>query len=573
MKAAITRNILIICFIICVLFTFSGISIRLDNESRNKSLVPVADYFEFLKASDAANMDFEDVLRRLKDSGVSAIALQESIQGFDINVLNKLKSMGFEIILRPDIYEKYNSDYLNKFEKVVKDFNIKYLIFNGSESSGQPDSINVFQGIINKYKLITGIIENTSQTGYVRQAGLDRLIINTCYAVNRVYIIPDNDLESISSGEVFYRWLRCAVDRNIRFIYIRPLRNTGLTYSGNLNNTIKTVGEFDNFISKSSFTINNRLNILSSKMPPNFHYYAVSLSLLFALMLYIFFLFGPKVRTILLIAVIGAAAVIISNIIFGENMAGWWATIAAILYPSFSSLLLLLYLKKNAGSSFPIQIISSMVILLGINCIGMYTVVTTLADIRYTMGMQTYMGVTVSFILPVIFFAVNYFGCFVGFEKTKEFFAKLMNFRINTQGALLILFFCIVFYVYIARSGNDMGIHATTLELKFREVLEKLLLVRPRFKEFLIGYPALFVMIYLFHRYKKSIILLMLGIAVVMGSVSMVNSFCHVFTPVTTSLTRTLNGLVSGLMVGIFSIFVVRYSIFFYNAMLEKERR
>jgi uncharacterized membrane protein len=114
----------------------------------------------------------------------------------------------------------------------------------------------------------------------------------------------------------------------------------------------------------------------------------------------------------------------------------------------------------------------------------------------------------------------------------------------------LFLLAMVVIYVYIGRSGNDSGIQVSGLEIRMREILENIFLARPRFKEFMIGYPALLAMVYLYHRYKNDLILL-LGFGVVIGSISMVNSFCHDFTAVSISASRTMAGLVTGLLLGL----------------------
>ena len=46
---------------------------------------------------------------------------------------------------------------------------------------------------------------------------------------------------------------------------------------------------------------------------------------------------------------------------------------AAILYPTLSSLVLLMYLQKNRSQTLALQILTSLAILLGINGLGMFT--------------------------------------------------------------------------------------------------------------------------------------------------------------------------------------------------------
>ena len=115
----------------------------------------------------------------------------------------------------------------------------------------------------------------------------------------------------------------------------------------------------------------------------------------------------------------------------------------------------------------------------------------------------------------------------------------------------------LAFYYYLGRSGHTGDVQVSSLEIKLREVLESIFLARPRFKEIIIGYPALLAMVYLYHKYKNELILLLLGFGVVMGSISMVNSFCHVFTAITISASRTLAGLMTGVVLGLLGIIVV----------------
>jgi len=120
-------------------------------------------------------------------------------------------------------------------------------------------------------------------------------------------------------------------------------------------------------------------------------------------------------------------------------------------------------------------------------------------------------------------------------------------------------------YLYIARSGNTSGVSVSSLELRTREVLETIFIARPRFKEIIIGYPALFALIYLYHKYKKEAVVFILGLGIVMGSISMVNSFSHVFTAVVISAQRTVAGLIVGIIMGLITLAVIRAGEILYQ--------
>ncbi|NLN88394.1 MAG: hypothetical protein GX133_12525, partial [Syntrophomonadaceae bacterium] len=243
----------------------------------------------------------------------------------------------------------------------------------------------------------------------------------------------------------------------------------------------------------------------------------------------------------------------------------------AILYPSLSSLILLIYLKGNRDKPYWQQLLVSLAIILGINGLGMYTAVTSLADIRYIMNVLIFSGVKLSFLTPLLLFLVNYVGVMVGFGNFKDKAVRFLLAKPNYLVLVLLVVGGAAGYYYIGRSGNAM-VSVSGLELRLREVLESIFLARPRFKELLIGYPALMVMIYWYKKYRQDLILLVLGLGVMMGSISMINSFCHVFTAVMVSANRTLAGMLTGLLVGAGVLLAIKIcELIFANFSIQRE--
>ncbi len=101
----------------------------------------------------------------------------------------------------------------------------------------------------------------------------------------------------------------------------------------------------------------------------------------------------------------------------------------------------------------------------------------------------------------------------------------------------------------VMRSGNQSAVEVSEFELRLRAILDQVLLVRPRTKEILVGYPALMLGLWLLlrGRPRASWVLLSLG---AISQVSLLNTFCHLHTPLTVSLLRAVNGLWVGLAVG-----------------------
>jgi hypothetical protein len=239
---------------------------------------------------------------------------------------------------------------------------------------------------------------------------------------------------------------------------------------------------------------------------------------------------------------------LLSNIDFSKL----YALAAAILYPSLSSLLLLLYLRDHQQTGLWTKIPVSLGIILLVNALGMYTIVTSMADIRFIMNIKYFSGVKIAFLTPLLLFVINYYCCFT--EDSSNIKNKVMEFlqkQPNYLVLLILMLGAVALYIYVGRSGNTSGIQVSSLEVKTREILENLFLARPRFKEIIIGYPSLLALVYLYHKYKQPALALVLGLAVMMGSISMVNSFCHDFTAVMISVNRTLGGLLVGIIMGL----------------------
>lgn len=506
-------------------------------------------------------------LTQLKKTKDASMELDARL-GFEEKVLQSLKAQGFEIVLRPGNTTGSNSKFLEEYERFVREYDVNYLIFDGDEVSAYPDNLDFMKDLIDNYDLIIGIIESSVQLQYLEQKGLDELMRNTSYPINRVYS-SSNDEFVDTPDERYYRWVRGVVDRGIRILYVVPFQDRKVSYSDNLDNTIEIIGSFHNTIEAKGYTINQPLERLSSEIPGKVHRLMISLSLLLGGLLYLYYLFKPRKNIMLILAAAGFLACLGVNILLNMDLSKLYALAAAVLYPSFSGLLLLIYLQDKHQQSFWLQILASLAIILGINALGMYTVVSSLADIRYIMNVDLFRGVKLAFLFPLMLFVLNYFAVFSGNTGIEKKLRKLLEMKPSYFVLLLFMVAAAGMYYYLGRSGHTGGVSVSSLEIRLREILEMLFLARPRFKEIIIGYPALFAMVYLYRKYKQEAIVFVLGLAVMMGSISMVNSFCHVFTAISVSASRTLAGLLTGTVFGIMTVAVIFTLEWIYGKVKE----
>ena len=74
--------------------------------------------------------------------------------GFDTEEMQKIKQEGFDILLLPRNSPGQNSEYLGEYEKIIRDFGIKYIIFDGHTVAGFPDNLNSVKDIILENNII-----------------------------------------------------------------------------------------------------------------------------------------------------------------------------------------------------------------------------------------------------------------------------------------------------------------------------------------------------------------------------------------------------------------------------------
>ncbi len=202
--------------------------------------------------------------------------------------------------------------------------------------------------------------------------------------------------------------------------------------------------------------------------------------------------------------------------------------------------------------------IKSLLLASAITGIGIVHVVGLLATRTFMVHASQFLGIKAQHAVPLIVVAlVAVAGGVVLPEETwSRWKARAANqFRAAMQeparfGMLIVGIVALAAVLLIvARTGNDAGVGVSGSELKVRALLDRVLPVRPRTKEFLVGHPLFIIGLAWWWRGRKR-----LGIPCFvfgsLGQVSLLNTFCHVHTPLIISLWRDGIGLVLGTLVG-----------------------
>jgi hypothetical protein len=112
-------------------------------------------------------------------------------------------------------------------------------------------------------------------------------------------------------------------------------------------------------------------------------------------------------------------------------------------------------------------------------------------------------------------------------------------------------------YLVLERSGNQSDIAPSSFELALRSHLTSILQVRPRFKEFVVAWPALMLVPALLPVDRRRWGWLFV-LAAGMGLGDLIDTFSHLHTPLLVGVERVINGGVLGALIGGAAVFVYR---------------
>ena len=425
------------------------------------------------------------------------------------------------------------------------------IIFEGEEILGYPDKLALTAASMRKHNIRYGNIE------IIKQAGDKKLKSLLKTAVVRVHSIPEDELKKLNYEKVLSRLGRAVRERSIRLLYIRPfLPAYGPSSLGSLRtgeDPVKYNLEYLSQLKKEIQTTGYKLGRASAprKMQPQgWQVLVLGVGVLIVALLLLDSFIRIPWYLMYLVLIFSVFAMVYQGVgSHGFLLEKALALLAAIVFPSYA---VISQFSKSEESAHPF--IASVIILMNVvaeTLLGVFLVLGILANTQFMLTSQTFIGVKIALLAPILIVAFYFFfigeGRFI-LKKAKERFLNMWFARIPLYSIFLALALLGALFIFVARSGNFV-IPVAEAEKYIRLILEKVLMVRPRLKEFLIGYPALFLGAYLFSVNRKSFLWVILPIAVI-APISLINTFCHIHTPLLISTVRSLNGLVLGVVVG-----------------------
>jgi hypothetical protein len=219
---------------------------------------------------------------------------------------------------------------------------------------------------------------------------------------------------------------------------------------------------------------------------------------------------------------------------FDRRVGPWLALLMAILAPLLA---LRFGLRDNPW-------VSSAVIA-GLTLLGACVVAAAAQNPFTRVEILPFRGVKTAFIL-------SWIGCILWLYRGVDW-KQVMNEPVRRMDVALGFVACAIVAYFLIRTGNAGSAWKAGNEQFVRERLEELLFIRPRFKEFVLGYPLLLFGLHLRDESKDGPFGLdaRFWMAVGMiGPITTVNTFCHLHTPIVLAFWRSGMGWVLGMLLG-----------------------
>lgn len=484
--------------------------------------------------------------------------------GYDEEQIAFLKDSGFKISLIHKVKNYENTEYLEDIERIIKQYNVEYLNLKEDTSPvlGRKENENNYKGlakIINENNMTLVVTENVNQLSNQRFFGYS-YVFDAVYKeggtgkVIRSYeTYDDSQADSSFYGHRVTQFFNSTMDRNLRFIVVTQLTVEKLSMNQLADYSLRATAEYKQKIEAEGFTVNGATPALWYGANKTFNCACCAVIMIMAALLMVKLIGGKEYVKLSLsafaLALVGFAATLLLPVRFAALLT-LYPTVYCVVQSCFAMTLVLCFLKsfREKLSLIPLTL-SSLAILLCSLLISSVGMGSMLSGIDYYINNDIFRGIKLSLLVPIAFTAVVFYILFMK-KKDGNLLSdiyKILTADIKVFWVLIGGFVLAVGAYYIIRSGNVESI--SSIEAKMRNALTELFSARPRTKEFLIGYPALVLLVYYFKKTDIKLIQWLLAIASSILAASVTNSFCHVFTDYLTIVSRTLNGFIVGIFV------------------------
>ncbi|MFW5999543.1 MAG: DUF5693 family protein [Halanaerobiaceae bacterium] len=425
-------------------------------------------------------------------------------------------------------------------------------IFSGDEVTGYPSELNATAAALSQKGYKLGMIESF----IAQQDGVSSLGELMNFNLVRVHSMQEDEMEKYDFSKIVNRYLRSARERNVRAFYLKPFTGEKEDFSEDELLALNTeyVQELSSDLEAEGYSTGKALPFDYFNTHP---VVIVFLSLgVIAAGMYLGRQFKLDYRSILIPFALLSLLMEIVLIFMGRQLLlrQMLAFGTAVIFPSLAVIYFVLNKNINLGNSWIKRYFAAG----GVSLAGGLLLASILADTGFIVRVYQFRGVKLVFLLPLLIISLYYF-----WEREDRLLlhsaaAEFLNREIKVKDILLAVLFLLGGIIYIGRTGNISILPVPPWEEIVRNFLEGVLVIRPRFKAFLLGHPFLVLCLY----YRKWVykfwfypLLLLAGV----GQITVLNTFSHLHTPLIVSIIRFIHGYWLGLVVGLILLAAAGY--------------
>jgi hypothetical protein len=483
--------------------------------------------------------------------------------GIPDDVAERVRRLGLLVDPRVQNNERLTPEGIDAvFDQMIAGGRIGTVIFygQGNEVLGYPYQLDATAAAFQAHPGIEfGDIEAYTEDQI--QKGTQTLGNDVVGQTVRVMAIPKLELDKLDVDTVVGEYLLGVRERNIRVIYYRPFPHIVQKKmpDGTLVNESAEQTNLDLLAELTGDLKNNGYVVGRASGFPDFK--------------------GPKLTAMQFVTALGVAAAFlllldllgwarawmpwaffgVTALAFGAGIATGhgeavrkvWAFGSAMTFGVLAGLALAPAFKAPTGGSWTSDALRGLRLLLASAAIatlgGLYTT-GLLSQASFMIEIEQFLGVKALLVVPPLAVLAIYALTPLFGEQKKA--SDIAGAPVRAWMLAVLIVFGAAAALLVIRSGNQPDVGASGFELNVRGALTALMGARPRFKEFLIGYPPVFLLAALSPAHRRAIGWALV-LAAAVGLADVLDTFSHIHTPLSVGVLRTFNGVVLGTIIGL----------------------
>lgn len=481
---------------------------------------------------------------------VSPTVFEQVSVGIDPTLAKQVSAAGLTVIARLNNSPALTPQRVQHVLAGAKRAGAKMVVFSGDEVLGFRALVPLTAETMRQHGLPYGSVEFGKQKGDGR---LTRLLLDRMV---RVHSVTPAEMSTLSPGEVLERYTRAVRERNIRLCYVRL--PSGVDEQP-LNGAARFVAQLRRSLQEAGYRVGEPRPFTDPAVP-TWVWLIAGGSALVAGVLVLERLFSLRPSAWLALGAFVAGIAIVYG--GGETGRKLCALTAAIAFPTLGFLLTNVLKQRRLLLAHALAVFAGLTLF---SLVGGLHVVALLASLPFMVKANQFAGIKVAHLLPVLLVGFGYALDTVNAtsfadarQRLYQRWKQMVSHPITVGLAGVVLASLVLLVLVLLRTGNEPGVDVSDLEMKMRLLLERYLLARPRTKEFLVGHPALLLALALSAASIGRAVWIPLLLVGVIGQASVVNTLCHIHTPLALSLSRILLGWVLGAIIGTLAFVVIR---------------